>query len=72
MSSSSTLSPSEKATPSSTVQLDLRQQELLAEILNSVLSDLSYEIADTDSSVFKATLKERRDAITAIRNKLPD
>lgn len=53
-------------------QLELTEQEAqyLAETLTSVLSDLSYEIADTDNHDFRENLKEKRDALTRIAEDL--
>ncbi len=39
--------------------LSQAQQELLREVLNGASRDLHYEIADTDLSTYKATLRER-------------
>ncbi len=49
-----------------TLTLTDEQQKILSDVLESVLGDLSYEIADTDSSTFKAGLKEKRDELKAI------
>lgn len=48
------------------LQLTFQQKELLAEILQSALSELSMEIADTDRSVFKDELRARKQAISEI------
>lgn len=48
------------------LQLTSQQGKLLAEILQSALSELSMEIADTDRSVFKDELRERKQAISQI------
>ncbi len=55
-------------------QLELTEHEAqyLAETLTSVLSDLSYEIADTDNFDFRETLKEKRDALTRIAEELKE
>ena len=53
-----------------TLDLNDKQQEILREILNSAVSDLRYEIADTDNSEFKDNLKARRDELAAILEKL--
>ncbi len=47
------------------VQLDLNEAEkvLLIEALESYLSDLRYEIADTDSQDFRERLKEKKAAL---------
>jgi len=53
-----------------TLDLNDKQQEILREILDSAVSDLRYEIADTDNSEFKDNLKVRRDEVAAILEKL--
>ncbi len=53
-----------------TLELDDKQQEILKEILDNTVGDMRYEIADTDNSVFKDNLKERRDAVVIILEKL--
>lgn len=40
--------------------------ELLREILDSVMRDLSYEIANTDNATYRSQLRSRRDRIRAI------
>jgi hypothetical protein len=60
------------------VQLELTDDEtvLLRELLDGICRDLSYEIADTDSSTFRAGLRNRRDAtrkmLDAVGGPLPD
>jgi nitrogen fixation/metabolism regulation signal transduction histidine kinase len=44
---------------------------LLHEVLNSVVSDLSPEIADTDNPQFRRSLEQRRDRLKAILESLP-
>ena len=53
-----------------TLELSDKQQELLAEVLKSVLGDLSYEISDTDLSSYKDQLKEKRDELKSIADQL--
>ncbi len=55
-------------------QLELTEQEAkyLVETLTSVLSNLSYEIADTDNYDFRESLKEKRDALTRIAEDLKE
>lgn len=53
-----------------TLELTDQQQELLTELIDSTLGDLSYEIADTDNSTFKDKLKSRRDALKGIVEQL--
>jgi len=53
-----------------TLELDDKQQEILKEILDNTVGDMRYEIADTDNSVFKDNLKEHRDAVVIILEKL--
>ncbi len=47
------------------IQLDLNDTEknLLIEALESYLSDLRYEIADTDSQEYREKLKEKKAAL---------
>ena len=47
------------------MQLDLSDvdAELLREVLDSVVRDLSPEIADTDNPAYRRELKERRDRL---------
>jgi hypothetical protein len=49
-----------------TLELSDKQQEYLAEVLESVLGNLSYEISDTDLSSYKDQLKEKRDELKTI------
>ena len=53
-----------------TIELTDQQRELLVEVLDKVLGDLSYEISDTDNRTYKAGLKDRRDALKAINDQL--
>lgn len=50
------------------VQLDLKpdEQEILRETLESYISDLSVEIADTDNKDFREKLKWRRDVLNKV------
>ncbi len=54
------------------VRLDLDEQErqILDETLKSYLSDLSYEIADTDQKDYRDQLKARRAVLEKIKNAL--
>lgn len=52
------------------LQLDDNEAEALRGVLESTLKNLSYEIADTDTSSFRDQLKERREVLTAILTKL--
>ena len=47
------------------VRIEVTEEELslLASILERYLGDMSYEIADTDSSSFKEGLRQERDQI---------
>ena len=53
-------------------QLELTELEAktLAETLTSVLSNLSYEIADTDNYDFREELKKKRDALARVTENL--
>jgi len=55
------------------IKLELTEveAELLKEVLQQVLKDLSYEIADTDSQDFRDQLKFRRDALAKMERALP-
>lgn len=49
-----------------TLELDDRQVEVLREVLSRYLSDLSMEIADTDSKDFRDDLKERKQTVEQV------
>ncbi|MFP3900356.1 MAG: hypothetical protein ACLFXM_05850 [Acidimicrobiia bacterium] len=44
--------------------------ELLREILDTVLGDLSYEISNTDNASYRSQLRDRRERIEAIRRQV--
>jgi hypothetical protein len=46
------------------------EREALIDTLQSVLKDLSYEIADTDSFDFREGIKAKRDLITKVVSQL--
>ena len=54
------------------MQLDLDKEELeiLTEVVTSYLSDLRYEIADTDSYDYRSQLKARETVLNGILKKL--
>lgn len=54
------------------IQLDLNpaEKEILAGALDDYLSDLRMEIADTDSHDFKEGLKERKQVIVKVLEKI--
>ena len=54
------------------IHLDLDEQErkILDETLQSYLSDLSYEIADTDTRDYRDQLKARRAVLEKIKQAL--
>lgn len=58
------------------LRLDDAETELVREVLDHAYRELSYEIADTDSSAFKAQLKDRRVVLRSILDRvggpLPD
>ncbi len=54
----------------SNVELTSEELRLLLEILESALSDLRMEIVDTDRSDYKDSLKQRRDLLTRLVEKL--
>ena len=57
---------------SKTLELSDKQHEILTDVLQNLLGDMSYEISDTDTAAFKDQLKERRDEIQAIADQLKD
>jgi hypothetical protein len=56
------------------VQLDLTTDEIaiLRQVLESYLSDLRMEIADTDRMEFRDMLKHRKGVITKVLSSLPE
>ena len=48
------------------IELSSEHAEILASALDSVLSDLSYEISNTDSQDYRDMLKRRRDALNKV------
>ncbi len=50
------------------IHIDLSEEErdMLAEVLETYLSDLNYEIADTDTSTFRDQLKLRRTTLEKV------
>ncbi len=44
----------------------------LRDLLDGALGDLSTEIADTDNAGYRVSLKERRQHLRAVRDKMPD
>ena len=54
------------------IHLDLssEEQQILDEALQSYLSDLNYEIADTDSMEYREQLKARRMVLNKIKDAL--
>ena len=50
----------------SELQLNPEQHQALSDTLESVLSDLSVEIANTDLKSFRDKLKRRRDALKQV------
>jgi len=49
------------------LDLDATERNTLIEALESYLSDLSYEIADTDSYDYREKLKAKRDVLNKIQ-----
>lgn len=54
------------------LDLDDQEREILDETLKSYLSDLSYEIADTDSQDYREQLKARRVVLEKIKAALDE
>jgi hypothetical protein len=54
------------------IHLELTETEatILKEAIQSLLKNLSYEIADTDSKDFRDALKERRDVLAKVEQSL--
>ncbi len=52
--------------------LEQNEKETLTEVLESKLSNLRYEIADTDLYDFKQGLKERKSLLMSILEKLTE
>lgn len=52
------------------LSLTLEEHQMLTEVLQTVLADLRYEIADTDDSQVKVMLRRRKDLMTNILNSL--
>ena len=48
------------------LELESRHRSTLLEVLESYLSDLRYEIADTDSMAFRDGLKEKKAVLMEI------
>ncbi len=56
--------------PDTTITLSDSEKEVLAEALDSYLSDLGMEITDTDSMDFREKLKTKRTVIQKILKEL--
>ena len=54
------------------LELDPREVELLSAVIDSTLSDLSFEISSTDRLDYREKLKERRRALRHIAHKLEE
>ena len=52
------------------VRLSAEERDLLLEVLESYVSDARMEIADTDSTEFKAQLKARKEMLKSILDTL--
>ncbi len=50
------------------VDLTAEERELLAEVLDGTLKNLSYEIADTDRHDYKERLKKKREVLEKIKS----
>ena len=55
---------------SARVELNFEESATLAELLETAVSDLRMEIADTDSYEFRQRLKDRRDTLAAVLQKI--
>lgn len=54
------------------LDLDEKEREILGETLRSYLSDLRYEIGDTDRQDFRERLKDRKAVLEKIQAALED
>lgn len=52
------------------LELTNEEKDLLVEVLESYISDLRMEVADTDSPFFKEQLKAKKEKLTKILNAL--
>ena len=52
------------------LRLEEQEKQILDEVLTSYLSDLSYEIANTDKQDFREQLKARRTVLEKIKKVL--
>lgn len=48
------------------LELDAEERDILAETLNNYLSDLRYEISDTDRMEFREKLKKKKNVLNKI------
>ena len=53
-----------------TLELDELENEILTEALGSAISELGYEIANTDSLDYRDGLKDKKAGLTAILKRL--
>lgn len=53
-----------------TLELNEEEAAELQALLDAAISDLSPEIADTDNPNFRAMLRQRRDRLIAIRDRV--
>lgn len=60
----------ERMTSTMRLELDDGDLQILREVLHSVVQDLSPEIADTDNPVYRRDLKNRRDRLRAMLERL--
>lgn len=54
------------------VELSMDEASVLREILEHHLGDMSAEISHTDNPEFRSLLRERRDHMKSVRDKLSD
>ena len=52
------------------LELGDAEAAVLAEVLDTTLSDLSHEIAATDNASYRQELRERRDVIQRLKDRL--
>ena len=55
-----------------TLDLSENAQEVLSEVLDRALRDLSYEISDTDLYSYRQQLKDKREVLKSIADQLKE
>ncbi len=55
-----------------TLELDDNETRVLAEMIESAVSELGYEIANTDAAKYRDGLKDKKATATAVLKRLQD